>query len=233
MLTGLEIAQVCADTYDSNAKWDGSWSTNDIQVRARTVGDFEVIAFRGSIDAIDWVRDFQVIPIFHPRLGMVHDGFLHGMEVIVIPKLMHYISQSNRPYIITGHSLGAARACIAAGLLAITPFPSGSTIPPAALVTFGCPRPGFRTLSDVIKSSGAQVRIYKNRRDHVAEVPTLLPFWEKPVHDTPIDGGETHERSLFADHHMSLYIEGMKKYLLAQVKVNVAGPSGNQDQGQD
>lgn len=216
MPSDLEVLQVCADTYRDDAQWDASWSTNDIQVRARAVGDFDVIAFRGSKSVLDWVRDFQVIPVYHPRLGMVHEGFVQGIEPVVVPRLLKFIQDRNRPYILTGHSLGAARACVVAGLMSITPLFNGSTVPPAAVVLAGCPRPGFKTLSEVINSGGGKVRIYKNRRDPVADVPSLLPFWVKPSADILVDAGDSGEHSLFADHHMPLYLKGVEELLKGQ-----------------
>lgn len=210
MLTDQQIVAVCADTYDERPTgWSAQWNIRQIMAFARVVDGYLVIAFRGSVDPIDWFRDVEGVPQWHPKLGMVHGGFFRGMEEAAVT-IARLIRTYSLPYIITGHSLGAARALLCAGILTV----EGMTDLPEALVSFGCPRPGFAALSDILRSGKYPIRIYKNRSDPIAEVPTILPYWQKPVPDTKIDAeGDPNEHSIFSDHHMGLYVAGVVKLL--------------------
>src|SRR5438270_6715240 len=116
--------------------WDQAWAREGVQVGLRHVGDTDVIAFRGSVDAQDWLRDFQGWPTLHPRLGYCHSGFLQGMDTVA-EELGMAVAYQARPFILTGHSLGAARALLVAGL-----FVAQKKMLPSAVVTFGTPKPG-------------------------------------------------------------------------------------------
>lgn len=205
--TDLELAQAASDTYDPAAHWDQSWTREDVHVGLRHAGDFDLISFRGSIDEEDWLRDFQGWPKKHPILGYCHSGFLAGMDTVA-SELVMAISPE-RPYALTGHSLGAARALIVAGLL------MWAKKPPALVVTFGTPRPGMAKLSSLLNGGGYPIRHYKNGPDPVADVPlTVPPLWlfQKPKVDTlldvaPADGA--HDPMHW--HHMPLYLEGVRR----------------------
>ena len=84
-----------------------------------------VVAFRGSLTLEDWIRDARAManPFDHSVLGPTHPGFFRGMNLAVDEILTKF----QPPYILIGHSLGAARATIATGLM----------------ITLGR-RPGFR-----------------------------------------------------------------------------------------
>jgi hypothetical protein len=209
--TDLELAQACADTYDPAARWDQSWTREHVHVGLRHAGDHDIVAFRGSIDEIDWIRDFNGWPSKHAVLGYCHSGFLAGMGTVA-SELSQAITPE-RPYALTGHSLGAARALIAAGLL------TAAKTPPVLVVTFGTPRPGMAQLTRILNTGGYFIKCYKNGPDPVAEVPVrLAPLWlyQKPVIDTPIEvapADDAHDP--FHWHHMPLYLEGVRRMLAA------------------
>jgi hypothetical protein len=175
-ITDFDLAQLCAASYDPSAVWDHSWTADDIHVTHKHVDDVDgfksgvdIIVFRGSISFLDWWRDLEWLPHKHPRLGWCHAGFLRYMD-LVFEEVNAVIG---RDVIVTGHSLGGARASILAGLL----LDHGSQL--VARVTFGSPKPGFRKLATIIQQSGCGSRSYRNGIDPVPEVPiafSLLPY---------------------------------------------------------
>jgi hypothetical protein len=162
----------------------------------------DVVIFRGSVTSLDWIRDFRALAI-KTRIGHVHDGFYAGMEHMW-GDLRPLISQ---PCVVTGHSLGAARAAVLAALMVadgVTPF---------ARVVFGEPKPGLIDLAEVIKAVPG--RSYRNGDERHHDLVTDVPFTLPPlqfVHPTPIivvtarPSGSLFERfGVFAYHHVELY----------------------------
>lgn len=161
--------------------------------------DQDIICFRGSITLEDWMRDAHAEMISFPVIGLVHSGFIQGM-----PEAMSRIKGMTRPnsIILTGHSLGAARAAIFAGMI------EGKA---AQVTLFGCPRPGGEQLKDLLKDT--PIDSFKNREDPVTDVPLPLP--DAPyIHVknlTPIDGLVDHSLGpIFDDHHIINYCQGLK-----------------------
>lgn len=109
-----------------------------------------VIAFAGSRDRIDWIRNALVFDLsdlrqaaaFAPLFGLqdmpgrVHTGFVRALSVLAEP-LKVWVGQAaaeGQRVTLTGHSLGAAEAVYFGGFLAL------GTV--EELVTFGCPPVG-------------------------------------------------------------------------------------------
>lgn len=201
----------------------------------KRVGDIDVIVLRGSVTPQDWFRDldaladpipahahiianflhyigfaFGSLPTHHAFLGPVHPGFLAGMEAAyaaIKPLLGPNV-------VITGHSLGAARSAILAGLM----VHDGHV--PLTCVTFGQPRPGFPQLAELI--SGVPQRSYQNGStdrllvDMITEVP--ISIWpENYVHPHPLTPVSeepcalwVEERGIFAWHAMALYLQAVE-----------------------
>lgn len=168
----------------------------------KRLAGFDVIVLRGSVTPLDWVRDFRALA--RPsRIGHVHIGFFAGMENMWTDA-RPLVSQ---PAIVTGHSLGAARAAVLAALMTV------DGTPPVARVVFGEPKPGMIDLAEIIKSIPG--RSYRNGNDVHHDLVTDVPFSFPPlqyVHPTPIipvcckpDGDEFAELGVFAWHHMELY----------------------------
>lgn len=194
----------CADSYSAAPPFDRFWTDDDIHVGLRMAPE-PIVAFRGSVDKKDWLDDFSAWPTLDPSLGYVHAGFRKGMDGVA----NRIQGALGGRWHATGHSLGAARACVFAALLALL------SKPPASLITFGTPRPGFGKLSGLLRSNIPVIRHYRNGPDPVALVPRsfrLLPY-QKPVPDTEIAVPPTQTDPIdpFAWHSMTLYLEGMKR----------------------
>lgn len=202
-LTDADLAELCAASYKPAYQWDNAWSAQDIHVAHKLIEGIDVIVFRGSVDYIDWVRDFKGIPEKHPRLGWCHDGFLDYMD-LVFEEVMAVIG---RDIIVTGHSLGAARASILAGLL----VSHGSKL--VARVVFGEPRPGFNQLATILRQSGAQLRSYRNGSDPVTQVPELFGRY---VHPSPLialhaEPQRHDDMDVLRYHDIDLYLSALRK----------------------
>lgn len=134
-----------------------------------------VVAFRGtelkSRSALHEIRtDLNAVPVSFDQGGMVHRGFLNGLDEIwegpeglqvLLDELM--VEDPGRPLWITGHSLGGALAILC---FARTPHATG-------LYVYGAPRVGDREFVNLCKGRPAW-RI-ENARDPVPLVPPNVP----------------------------------------------------------
>lgn len=205
MLTDLEAALICRDTYHLGNRWDDIWQRSGIWIggRAGSMLHPAVLAFRGSVDPIDWLRDLHWHPRRHPVLGWCHAGFLTDLE-LVFDEVGDFVRQANELHVV-GHSLGAARALLFAALLRCYGLLD------VAVTVFGSPRPAFGGLRRLL--AGCPVRSFKNRRDKVTQVPPWwIPWWpySHPEKLIPIDGGAGPDPfDPFNDHHIDLYVRGI------------------------
>lgn len=198
----LDLARLCADTYSAAPGFDyiDAGAETGVWVAVKKLPDVDVIVFRGSDCLEDWLRDFDAAMVYEKGLGLVHAGFSENLD------LAHSnIKAMVRPNpVITGHSLGAARAAI---------YSAMRTDPPVKVALFGCPRPGAQELTDRLK--GIPITSYKNRADPVTGVPMpvipLLPYVH--VRDfTHVDGMVSSGFSDFLkDHHIGCYMKGLEK----------------------
>lgn len=102
------------------------------------------LAFRGSSDVADWIADFDFFPAPYAPVrgfGQVHAGFqeVYGCVRAAIVANLPATTSECRQILITGHSLGAALAVLAAPDVAQGMPPN--TLEPR-LTTFGGPRVG-------------------------------------------------------------------------------------------
>lgn len=100
------------------------------------------VAFRGSSDLADWLADFDFIPANYlpvSKFGQVHAGFQDVYECVraSIAANLAAATAGCDQILVTGHSLGAALAVLAAPDIA-----RAMAIEPR-LVTFGGPRVGL------------------------------------------------------------------------------------------
>lgn len=156
--------------------------------------------FRGSDDALDWLRDFDATIYSHPQLGPVHYGFMEGMDDFFEENSKLLGASPD----ICGHSLGAAHAWLFAGLLA----KAGNN--PSRITVFGSPRPGCDQLRSIL--SPISKSSYKNGNDPVTDVPVYLPIFPfvEPCQFTQINVPPvTHD--LLHDHHIEQYLAGVEQ----------------------
>jgi fermentation-respiration switch protein FrsA (DUF1100 family) len=219
MITDYQIADLCNSIYGQPGSNPVTWDHLD----PGTDSDFVcwglkrfpeawVAVFRGSFTLIDWLRDLCAVanPLCHDDIGPVSPGFYSGMRTV--QREMLAIIGSD-PVILAGHSLGAARASILAGLMVTTGRP------PIGRVVFGEPKPGFGQLARILANLPDN-RSYRNagagRHDTVTDLPLSVPP-EEYVHPTDvIDVSAPPPPSLwstlgmFSYHHMPLYVQGVK-----------------------
>ena len=212
MTTDLDHANLCARIYAVDAAtdpfWAHYWNQDDIVCGHVVIDTVDYIVFRGSVTPEDWMRDLDAIPVWHPKLGFVHAGFVTGLDALY-SVIEHVVGTK---IVITGHSLGAARACLTAGLFACDASQSASDCPVTCLCTFGQPKPAWVNLSRIVEKSGMRHVSYKNRNDPVTEVP-FFPYVNT---ETPIAlNAEPSPTDLepLRDHHISLYQAGVAAYL--------------------
>jgi hypothetical protein len=125
----IDCARLCRGLYaypdDTPIAWDERKDTADIAWAVKLEGKTAYVVFRGSYTLLDWLRDLVGFApsVPHATFGPMWGGFLIGME---------YAWAEIKPLIagadevaFTGHSLGAARASIAAGY-ALQDFSTGT-----------------------------------------------------------------------------------------------------------
>lgn len=168
------------------------------------------VYIHGSEDIADWQQDFHqvAIPVDHPKLGLVHPGFLAGANIIK-PEIDAYVG--DRPVAYYGHSYGAGRAAILAGLR----ITEGK--PVARVVLFGEPRAGGPILTRVC--GNIAIESYRNAKpdggpmDHdlVTDVPFNLgpqaPYQplRGPLTDVWCEPRADDAWAFFRFHHLYLY----------------------------
>jgi hypothetical protein len=240
LLSDVMIATICNALYAypgyAPVVWDHleqPESDDGICWAIKRIAGVDLVVLRGSRTQQDWLRDFDAlawpfdpkVPGFASRffgfdltvkasdrdfLGPVHPGFLAGMDdawAAMKPLLGPRV-------IVTGHSLGAARAAILTGIM----VHDGK--PPLECITFGQPRPGFPQLGKFI--AGVPQTSYCNGNgsviiDMVTEVPLAIgpedychPHPLTAVHEEPsVPWFERY--GVFAYHGMPLYLVALEK----------------------
>jgi triacylglycerol lipase len=162
-------------------------STQALWLESDTVA---IVAFRGTpldrIDVQDIISDANALPIAFDAsgdFGKVHKGFKSALDSVwgqVEPRLIA-AAQAQKPIFITGHSLGAAIATLAAAKLvmldryaSVRPFLHG-------LYTLGSPRVGmdeFLAKFHAAYAAGTHFPIVRmrNEQDIVTRVPPATGF---------------------------------------------------------
>ena len=197
MIAPLELAKLCQSIYQTDQGWDHYWAYDKVVVALKRSEQGDIIVLRGSQALIDWGRDLAAIPEHHGALGLVHAGFIAGMDD-VFAEVQAAIT--GRP-IITGHSLGAARAMLLAGLFV------AAGKPPQQIAAFGCPRPGGKQLRDMICGSGTLIMSQRNEADPVTYVPFLPNIFYHVIEPFEVHGGAVPgDASIFREHSISQYI---------------------------
>lgn len=171
MLNDYEIALLLQQQYDeAQGVFDVILDVSGVYCSVKYFQDFSVICFRGSTTILDWCRDFQGIMVPDAELGGVEQGFITGLRDIDAHIDTLPIFGSEKSVIITGHSLGAARALLFAGMWTL----HNQMEPGDEVVVFGSPRPGGMKLKGIL--APLTVRAYCNGRDPVCRVPLDIPL---------------------------------------------------------
>jgi len=164
----VSLARACIDaSIASYIKSD--WSAGGCEALAVTLpGNIYGIAFRGTSNLMDAIFDVRTIPKKHKILGLVHRGFLSGIEE-VWPGISASMPDKDMPVAFTGHSKGGAEATLAAALA----IREGRNV--KHLVTFGSPRVAASgEVMDILARGGVNIVRYVNRGDPVPKVPPWL-----------------------------------------------------------
>ena len=179
LLTFAKISEITYENPDTSIKKFGMFGYSVVkffdkdgaQAYFLTNGTNNVLSFRGTEvkEKSDVVADLKMRKVFEidqpagTSKGQVHRGFRDELDK-VWPDIQVQLtaSLSTLPLYITGHSLGAAMATIAASRI------SNKV---EALVTFGSPRVGTKAFTENSKVVHFRVQ---NNNDDVPKVPPLL-----------------------------------------------------------
>ena len=166
------------------------------------------VVFAGSECDEDWVRDFKAVPVTHPRLGIVHAGFLEGVPELYAA-VMAYLRGLNvaLPLAIHGHSLGCAHGAVFAGLCAV------DGVPVAELIQFAPPRASYQQLRDIV-TAHLPVRVaFRNGFDPVPELPPHVPVlapWVHTIDPAQVTAWPACRLAVFDYHAIALYIQAIE-----------------------
>ncbi len=177
------LAEACQEAYAvgfaTTAKWIeerrfSSFTTFDVgntQGFWAEAGEIAMLAFRGTSNPGQWIRDLRILPALHPW-GLIHRGFKTGVRVVAAEmKAFAEVARTKKHVWITGHSLGGALAVVAAA-----DFKIATGMSPR-ICTYGQPRVGYWNFADRfdIELSGG-LQHFINQSDVVARVPPGLLF---------------------------------------------------------
>lgn len=199
MLSHCDLADIAARVY--RAPWSRQVA-GDVRYALLPRAGEVVVALPGThpAEALDWLRDFSLWPIWARGVGFIHGGFGRGARAAWAE--MSPILSRDKLITFTGHSLGGGLALALAGLHARDR--------PAArfrVVTFGAPRVAFLDPGLGRKLSlGGPNALYVRAGDIVPDLP-LPPFYRHPLAPTRIG---VRVGDFLADHAIARYAEDLR-----------------------
>lgn len=202
----IKLALLCQSIYAEKppAGFEQNWNFAGTVAALARVDGCRVVVFRGSLTLLDWLRDAEAAPLLDYQLGFVHAGFMVGVRDVMVA--LSLIGNADGPLVITGHSLGGARARLLAALLVV------NGVKVAQCTVFGSPRPAFANVRRVLEKSGVALASYRNRNDPVPIVPTILPWWSHTDEWITLDSpSDPNDLSPFRDHGSVRYIDGLQR----------------------
>lgn len=203
-MNDADLVGLCQATYVSPASI--SVARTEVYACVTHLPDYLVVAFRGSITPLDWLRDIAalvVIPRKHPTLGFCHAGFADAADSVA-DEVLKVVG--NRPYVLTGHSLGGAEAVGVGALMVL----AGKA--PARIATFGAPRFGMRKFVDVLKD--VPIAQYWRGNDPVTDLPFFIPpLFRYEFTRAPLIHVGVSQPDAFSSHHIAGYVEDVTSYL--------------------
>lgn len=201
-----ELVDASANAYNPVGEMLFSVAGINVHVTESTDGT-TILAFRGSLNAQDWIRDFVCVPCWDNELGLVDTGFIGGLDTML--EQLAPVFNYTKPIAITGHSLGGAHARLAAAKLV---YRSQTNI--QQLVTFASPKAGYANHARIIQKSSIEHLSFRNRNDIVPELPVYIPMVDAYVHTeqyTLLDvAPDVHNFEPLRDHSIALYQQGIK-----------------------
>jgi hypothetical protein len=202
-MNDLDLIDICARLYNpaANGAWDHLINDPECFCAIQHIAvDESVLVFRGSTTPLDWYRDMDEMPVDDPQIGHVHGGFFRGVR-----NRHQTVAALLRPKVhVLGHSLGAARAMLSAGLMI------ANGIMPVTVRAWACPRPGFARLSQIVATC-PDALWWRNHHDPVTYVPFLGGLYDHAgaMRRVDVPGAIDDPWFLLADHHLSLYRQGI------------------------
>ena len=183
----LEFARIAETTYNDPGKHEFAklgyqvvkyFDRKGAQAYLIQNRECRILTFRGTqvSQPSDVIADVRAVRRQEP-MGNVHRGFRGELDKIW-HDILHELEQGSLPLYITGHSLGAAMATLAASRLAPNKV--------QALVTFGSPRVGNRRF--VANLFVDHYRVINNN-----DAVTKVPLW--------IMGYRHHGRPVYLNYH--------------------------------
>jgi len=176
---GRAAAHVAALAYlepDAVREQTLRWNLPADRVATRTAGsqfavvlardDVLFVAFRGTDDVEDWLKNVEFIPAPTPW-GTVHKGFLDALDSLwpSVSASIEHLRTRGQPIWLVGHSLGGALAVLAAARL------QQRDTRVAGVVTFGQPPAGYGTFAETFaRDFKAPLLRYANHVDAVVGV---------------------------------------------------------------
>lgn len=170
-----ELVDAAALTYKSTASpLAQDFDRSVVAYLTAQPDSMNVLAIEGTHDVLGWALDFLALPISahapkqHPTLGMLHAGFLAAAEAL-LPRIA--VAVVGKPWVITGHSLGAALALLVGALMA------DEDNPPLKIAAFAPPRVGGPHFLEAL--AAIPISAYRFGNDPVTEVPfTVVPQFD-------------------------------------------------------
>lgn len=164
-MTPAYLASLCAAIYSPVPGWfDSIFDNGSVCVGIQLRDGKTILAFRGSKTGLDWLHDFEAVPVHVAGLGTVHGGFYDGTVDAFRSLDLH----EGASVIITGHSLGCSHAAIIAHMCL------NAGVKVEQLYLFAPPRCGY---SDFLNGLDfiPDVKAWCNGLDPVPHVPIWLP----------------------------------------------------------
>lgn len=216
-VTELDLIDDVARLYDptQNAYWDHLLDDPECWCAIKhTAPDASTLVYRGSCDMLDWYNDLDETPVGDTHLGYVHGGFFRTMRAkhqAIVPLLRPKVT-------VVGHSLGAARSFLEAGLLI------ANGIMPVAVRGYGCPRVGYAQLSEIVAHC-PDALWYRNCHDPVSYAVYRFGLFKHPgaMRQLVMPAGFPDPWLFLADHRLSLYRAGIALLYGAAPAVAVPG----------
>jgi hypothetical protein len=164
-----------------------------------------IVSIRGTQSVLEWIEDVDAIPVPYvavPGAGLVHMGFQIVYEHIR-PEIDALVAKNPaKRILVTGHSLGAAVAVLAAVDIA----QNVGLVP--ELHTFAGPRTGAPDFASYVDKLIPVCHRFVNFMDIVPQVP-VPPVYEHVGDETMVHGGFRILDITYA-HHLTTYLSGLQ-----------------------